>query len=109
MEDSQEFEFAGLEDQSRLLKNTLKGDKELLDANPILSRIAEERNKEEISSGYVRRKLLHKELNCVENKGIDFVSSYDEKSADRERSRMARLYSSMKISKLGKIKGGERE
>lgn len=45
---------------------------------------------------YVRRKLLHRDLEKVSNKGIDFMSSYDdEKSASWERSKTARIFSSM--------------
>ena len=105
-EDSQEFEFAGLENQSRLLKGTLKGNnKELVDANPILSRIAstkKEKEEEEVGgASYVRRRLLTKELNNVDNSGVDFISSYDDKVASLERSKTSRIYTHMKLSKLG--------
>ena len=112
LEDSQEFEFAGLENQSRLLKNTLRGDKSLIENNPILNRIAiekeakkeKEKEKKEENGGmkYVRRKLLHKELKTVDNEGIDFISTYEENSSNKaSRTQTARLFSVMKIAKLG--------
>ena len=111
LEDSQEFEFAGLENQSRLLKNTLRGDKSLIENNPILNRIAiekeakkkEEKEKEENGGmKYVRRKLLHKELKTVENEGVDFTSTYEENSNNKaSRTQTAQLFSVMKIAKLG--------
>lgn len=112
LEDSQEFEFAGLENQSRLLKNTLRGDKSLIENNPILNRIAiekeakkeEEKEKKEENGGmkYIRRKLLHKELKTVENEGIDFTSTYEENSSNKaSRTQTAQLFSVMKIAKLG--------
>lgn len=109
-EDSQEFEFAGLEKQSRLLKSTLKGNnRELMDSNPILSRIAsskkegkEKEEEEEVGgASYVRRRLLTKELHNIDNSGVDFISSYDDKVASLERSKTSRIYTHMKLSNLG--------
>lgn len=104
---SEEFEFAGLENQSRLLRNTLKGNnKELADSNSILSRIAadaeKEKREEKEVEPYPRRRLLTRELNKrTDNSGIDYLSSYNEKTASLERSKTNRIYSFMKLSKLG--------
>ena len=113
-EDSQEFEFAGLENQSRLLNSTIKGDSALIESNPVLNKIANERKTdnndterivEENGMRYVRRKLLHKELKPLDTtdlQPVDFISSYDEKSANLGRTQISKLYSSVKLSKLGK-------
>jgi hypothetical protein len=100
-EDSQEFEFAGLENQSRLLKNTLKGDQSLIDGNPILNRIANKKKSDtsqlnESEMKYVRRKLLNKELTAVDNEPVDFMSSYSGGEAGKSRAQTGRMFSIMR-------------
>ena len=101
-DDSQEFEFSGIEKQSRLLKNTLKGDKSTIGDNIILSRIAAEKSQKEIEvkSGFARKKLLHKELpKTAANEGVDFTATYKEDG--NKRTETARMYTMLKISNLG--------
>ena len=99
-QNNDEFEFSGLEKQSRLLKNTLKNDLMTIKNNPILSRIAAERGfkgkEEEKGSGFIRKKLLMKELPKAE--GVDFLTSYKE---DKGKSQAAKLYSMLKVSNMG--------
>ena len=78
-EDGQEFEFAGIENQSRLLKGTVTGDKDLIRDNSLLEKIASERGRsaeqENESPGYCRRKLLHKGLTKA-SAAINIANSY---------------------------------
>ena len=78
-EDSQEFEFAGIENQSRLLKGTVNGDKDLIKDNSLLEKIASERGRsaeqENKSPGYCRRKLLHKGLTKAST-AVNVADSY---------------------------------
>ena len=78
----EEFEFSGVERQSRLFRNALKGESSQK-SNPILEKIVSEREKyrkqsEALSDipSYNRKKLLLKELPKVEG-GIDFAASYE--------------------------------
>ena len=81
--DNEDFEFCGIEKQSRLFQNALRGNPS---TNPILEKIMSERKKYKSSrhSGesatcntYQRRKLLKKELPKAEA-STDFAASYDE-------------------------------
>ena len=78
-EDSQEFEFAGIENQSRLLKGAVTGDKDLIRDNSLLEKIASERGQsaeqENESPGYCRRRLLHKGLTKAST-AVDIADSY---------------------------------
>ena len=78
----EEFEFSGVERQSRLFQNALKGNSSQK-SNPILEKIVSEREKYKKQSGaladiptYNRKKLLLKELPKVEG-NIDFAASYE--------------------------------
>ena len=100
--DSQEFEFYGLETQSRLLKNTLRNDTSTIKDNSILSRIAADRRistkgkeGESNDSGFAKKKLLVKELPKVES--INYLDSYKAKNDSQNTNR----YSMMKLSSLG--------
>lgn len=85
-DDSQEFEFAGVENQSRLLKGTISGDKDLIGDNGLLGRIASERGRsaeqEDKSPGYSRRKLLHKGL-ARASKSVNITHSYSTQSGNK--------------------------
>ena len=92
MEDDEDFEFSGVEKQSRLFRNCMKGkpstnddhssDKE---ANPILERIMKEREKyrqqspsSDAATGlYTRKKLLKKDLPKADV-SVDFMAGYRE-------------------------------
>ena len=88
-DDNEDFEFSGIEKQSRLFQNALRGNPSNPSsekANPILEKIMSEREKYKSSrhSGesatcdtYQRRKLLKKELPKAEA-NTDFAASYDE-------------------------------
>ena len=85
-DDNEDFEFSGIEKQSRLFQNALRGNPSSEKANPILEKIMSEREKYKSSrhSGesatcdtYQRRKLLKKELPKAEA-STDFAASYDE-------------------------------
>ena len=91
LEEEVDFEFSGVEKQSRLFRNCLKGkpsttsdhvsDKE---PNPILERIISEREKYSDSSStglYQRRKLLKKELPKAAVT-VDFTAGYKESSSE---------------------------
>ena len=72
-------EFSGLERQSRLLRNALKGPREPSDKmNPILERAVEEEGKQKekrFEELYQKRKLLVAELNKAQGKS-DFADGY---------------------------------
>lgn len=81
--DQDEFEFSGLERQSRLFRNCLKGEesKDDLKPNKILSRISEEKSKYQdtmVGLHCPRKKLLKKELPKADVMR-DFVDSYRDK------------------------------
>ena len=108
--DNTEFEFTGLEKQSRILKNTLKYDSATINQNPILSRIAaekkrkekeekeeeEERRREGKEEGFHRKKLLVKEL--TKSESVNFLDSYREKDGSQNN---AKHFSMFKLRKLG--------
>ena len=78
----EEFEFSGVERQSRLFQNALKG-KSSQEGNPILEKIVSERDKYRKQSEtlsdiptYNRKRLLLKELPKVEG-SVDFATSYE--------------------------------
>ena len=87
-DDHEDFEFSGIEKQSRLFQNALRGNSSnncSERTNPILEKIVSEREKYKSSkySGesamcdtYQRRKLLKKELPKAET-STDFAASYD--------------------------------
>ena len=88
-DDDEDFEFSGIEKQSRLFQNALRGNSSnncSERTNPILEKIMSEREKYKSNrhSGesatcdmYQRRKLLKKELPKAET-STDFAASYDE-------------------------------
>ena len=101
--DTQEFEFSGLENQSRLLRNTLQNDNSTIKDNTILSRIATEgrfkkEEEREQEKGFVKKKLLTKELPKVE--GVNFLDDYKTKDGNSQNSKR---YAMMKLSCLGKF------
>lgn len=85
-EDRNEFEFSGVEKQSRLFQNAMRGNPSgstSSETNPILEKIIAERNKlktkkesNSVPEIYQRKKLLHKELPKAEGNG-DFAASYE--------------------------------
>ena len=90
LEKEEDFEFSGLEKQSRLFRNCLKGKPSTnndrlseKEPNPILERIITEREKYSESSttgSYQRRKLLKRELPKA-GVSVDFTAGYKESSS----------------------------
>ena len=92
--EEEDFEFSGLEKQSRLFRNCLKGKPSTnsdhsseKEPNPILERIITEREKysESSSTGlYQRRKLLKRELPKAAV-SVDFTAGYKESSEAKKK------------------------
>jgi len=103
-----DFEFSGVEKQSRLFRNALRGtpsDTCSEKVNPILEKIMSEREKYRKSSSelamcdtYERKKLLKKDLPKAET-NVDFAASYD-KSKSKHKDvaiAMSKVYAHGKI------------
>ena len=104
----EDFEFSGVEKQSRLFRNALRGtpsDNCSEKVNPILEKIMSEREKYRKSSSelamcdtYERKKLLKKDLPKAET-NVDFAASYD-KSKSKHKDvaiAMSKVYAHGKI------------
>lgn len=95
----EDFEFSGVEKQSRLFHECMKGKvndtegSKLKGSNQILERIATEKDKYQAAPLYQRKKLLKRELPKAEVMK-DFVESYKEKKSSLELSGAARRMSS---------------
>ena len=94
-------EFSGLERQSRLLRNALKGPREPSDKmNPILERAVEEEGKKKekkFEELYQKRKLLVAELSKAQGKS-DFADGYGKTPSSVEMTAVFR-----KISRHGEM------
>jgi len=83
--EKEDFEFAGIEKQSRLFKNCVRGKESKTDSNSILSKIRAE--KEKYSEGlfssptYQTTKRLKKEIPKVDTMK-DYVDSFKKESFD---------------------------
>ena len=107
----EDFEFSGVEKQSRLFRNALRGkssDNCSQKVNPILEKIVSEREKYRKSSSesamrdsYERKKLLKKDLPKAET-NVDFAASYD-KSKSKHKDvavAMSKVYAHGKIVRI---------
>ena len=108
--------FSGVEKQSRLLSNALRAPRGTAQQNPILERIANEREQvkkeQSFESAYQKKRLLVRELTKVEGK-TDFVAGFEKASgssiemsaAFRKISRHGNLHTHTRITTLSVIHG----